>query len=182
MDMESEGTNNFLKTFEPLIHKVLNQLNIRQNHMNYEDYYQELQIKLVDILKVFKNDSVDLDEKNCKFIAYARQGLYWEGLDLLRKSNREAKKIGESRPIEWLEDRNAVNFNSFNLNIYTEDFFRLAKRRLSSKDFLLLLQLADGQYTMQELADEYGVVRDTIYEWKNRIRDRLKDIKDCLED
>lgn len=182
MDMEPEGTSNFLKTFKPLIHKVLNQLNIRQSHMNYEDYYQELQIKLIDILKFFKNDSLDLDEKNCKFVAYAKQGLYWEGLDLLRKDNRRPKKASGSRPIEWLEDRKAVNFDSFDLNLYTEDFFRLAKKRLSSKDFLLLLQLADGQYTMQELADEYGVVRDTIYQWKNRIQERLEDIKDCLKD
>lgn len=180
--MEADGITIFLKTFKPLIHKVLNQLNIHQNHIDYEDYYQELQIKLIEILRNFKNDSTDIEEKNCKFIAYASKGLYWEGLDLLKKKSKEPEKIGESRPIEWLSDREAVNFDSFNLNLYTEDFFRLAKKRLDSKDFLLLLQLADGQYTMQELADEYGVVRDTIYQWKNRIKLRLEDIKDCLKD
>lgn len=182
MDDDFEGMTSFFKQFKPLLHKTLNRLSIFSNNMDYEDYYQELQIKLVDILKHFQNDSVDLEEKNSKFVAYAGQGLYWHGLDLIR--NKEGNSLGtiESKSLEYLVDgqlfSNSITEGSLNIR----EFFDLAKKRLSSKDFDFLLQLADGQQTMEELAKDYGVTRATLYQWKKRITFRLVDIKDCLTD
>lgn len=182
MMMDFEGAAAFLKQFNPLIHKTLQRLNMTQMQMDYEDYHQELQIKLIEILMVFKNDSGDLEEKNAKFVAYAGQGLYWHGLDLLQKKKHQAFERPDSESIEYLADYQTLDLESFEVDLYMEDFFRLAKKRLSEKDYSLLLQLASGQYTMQELATEYDVARDTIYQWKNKIQARLQDLKDCLID
>lgn len=180
MNLDFEASSIFLKDYTPLIHKVLQQLNIPQNHMDYEDYFQELQIKLIEILQNFKNDSADLEEKNAKFVAYAGRGLYWHGLDLLGKKTNLPFDTVDNDYIDWLANHELADSTSFESNLSTEDFFHLAKKRLSEKEYLLLIQLAEGQHTMQELADEYGVARDTIYQWKHKIQNRLEGIKDCL--
>ncbi|MDN6161565.1 MAG: hypothetical protein L0I79_02225 [Atopostipes sp.] len=182
MDDDFAGIPAFLTQFKPLIHKTLNRLNIFSNNMDYEDYYQELQIKLIDILKLFQNDSVDLEEKNAKFLAYAGQGLYWHGLDLIR--NKEGNSLGtiESNSLEYLVDGQFSSDSVSERSLNIKEFFDLAEKRLSKKDFDFLLQLAEGRQTMEELAKDYGVTRATLYQWKKRIKFRLVDIKDCLTD
>ena len=182
MNANNEGITNFLKQFTPLVHKSLQRLNIRPQHMDYEDYYQELQIKLLDILEKFKCDTTDPEEKNCKFTAYAGQGLYWHGVDLLRKKNNHSLGTIESDKIQWLVDQESSDSESLESALHTNDFFRLAKKRLSIEDFTLLLELAEGKYTMDELAKKHGVVRATIYQRKEKIQTRLEDIKSCLID
>lgn len=182
MDLENEGISNFLKQFTPLIHKSVQGLNIRPYHMDYDDYYQELQIKLLEILKNFKNDTSDPEEKKCKFVAYASQGLYWHGVDLLRKKNNHSLGTMESETMQWLVDQELSDCDSLESDLSTDEFFRLAKKRLSTEDFSLLLELAEGKHTMDELAKKHGVVRATIYQRKERIQTRLADIKDCLMD
>lgn len=180
--MNFDGATCFLKQFQLLIHKVLHRLNMHQGQMDYEDYYQELQIKLIDILKGFENDSPDLEEKNAKFTAYASQGLYWHGLDLLRNKNKNSFLTTESASFDYMLDGDTQSVDSLKSTLNTEDFFRLAKKRLSEKDYIFLLQIAHGQQTMEELAVDYGVAKDTVYQWKNRLKERLDGIKDCIID
>lgn len=182
MTSNNEGTINFLKKFKPLIHKCLQQMNIPPQHMDYEDYYQELQIKLLDILAKFKSDTSDVEEKNNKFTAYAGRGLYWHGVDLLRKKQNHSLETTESDKIEYLRNQESSESDDLETDLYTDDFFRLAKKRLSPEDFTLLIQLAEGKHTMSELAEKHGIVRATVYQRKERIQNRLADIKDCLKD
>lgn len=182
MSLEELGVHRFLEQFTPLIHRTLQRLSIYPQNMDYEDYYQELQIKLMDILRRFKIDSADLEEVNAKFTAFAGRGLYWHGLDLVRSKKNQSLASFEPDQIERLEDEESREEQQMERKLSTEDFFRLAKKRLSEKDFQLLLQFASGNYRMQDLADEYGVARDTIYQWKNKIQIRLADLKDCLMD
>lgn len=175
-----DGISSFLKQFKPLIHKSLNRLSIYSNNMDYEDYYQELQMKLMEILKVFKNDSLDLEEKNAKFIAYAGQGLYWHGLDLIKNRRSNSLKTMEATSLEYLVDGEKFADFYSEKSLEMEEFFHLAEKRLSLTDFDFLVQLADGQRSMEELARQYGVSRTTLYQWKKRIKFRLEAIKDCL--
>lgn len=177
-----DGVEIFLKQFRPLIYKTLSRLNIFSRQMDYEDYFQELQIKLIDLLAHFKNDSGDWEEMNAKFIAYAGQGLYWYGLDLIRNKSKNSLKTMEASSLEIVLDGDYQSIDDLESSLFTEDFLRLAKRRLSVRDFDFLLRLIKSQSTMQELADDYGVARDTLYQWKKRLRMRLVDIKDCIQD
>lgn len=180
MELDSTNMSIFLDQFKPLIHRTLQKINITPQHMDYEDYYQELQIKLLEILQKFKNDTIDINEKNSKFTAYAGQGLYWHAIDLSRMKNNHSLNTIESDKIQWLAEQDSTEYESKEANIYTDDFFYLARERLTEKDYQLLIQLAENRYTMQELADEYGVVRATVYHWKNKIKMRLQDLQDCL--
>lgn len=178
--MEFDGTIYFLKQFEPLIYKTLHQFNIRPNDMDYDDYFQELQIKLISLLTIFKNDSGDLEEMNSKFVAYAGKGLYWCLLDLLRKKNESQLDAMDQHVLESLIDHGENETVFEESNLFVQDFFELAKNTLSEKDYQFFLQLADGKKNKQELADEYGVSRPTIYHWQEKLSRRLMMIKDCL--
>ena len=47
MELVSMDINQLLIEFKPLIHKTLQRLNIYFSHMDYDDFFQELQLKLV---------------------------------------------------------------------------------------------------------------------------------------
>lgn len=178
--MDSLRTLYFLKEFEPLVHKSLSKLNISQRDRDYDDFFQELQIKLLKIIEKFECDSPDIDEKRYKFVFYAGQGLYWHGLELLRIRNNRHFDLIENDQLEWFAHQDISDDEALTSTLQTEEFFELAKERLSDKEYSLLLKLAEGSYTMQELADAYEVSRTTIYKWRDKIQTRLQDIRDCL--
>lgn len=64
MDKDSIETSQFLIDFNPLIHKVLQRLHIKKTHMDYEDYFQELQIHLLKIRNRYKVNQRDTDEES----------------------------------------------------------------------------------------------------------------------
>lgn len=182
MTIDSEGTVMFLNQFKPLIHKTLQTLNISQYQNDYDDFFQEFQIQLLKISQKFQYDSIDLDEINCKFLAYAGQGLYWHGLSLLKKKSQQPFQPIGTDQIDTFSLSDVSEIASLESSLETEEFFDGAKNRLSDKEYLFMMQLIEGRYTMQEIADAYGVSRTTIYKWKEKIQMRLQDIKECLTD
>lgn len=182
MTIDSQGTIHFLKQFEPLIHKALNTLNISQSQNDYEDFFQEFQIKLLEISQKFESDAEERDIQRYQFVAYAKQGLYWHGLSLLRKQNQQSFQPIEMEQIEWWTDKEPAEVELREETLETREFLEKAKRRLSEKDYQFMLRLVENQSTMQEIASFYGVSRTTIYKWKERIQIKLHDLKECLKD
>lgn len=182
MTIDSEGTTLFLNQFEPLIHKTLNSMNIVQNQNDYEDFFQEFQIKLLEISQKFQSEVEDRDIQRYQFVAYAKQGLYWHGLSLLRKKNQQPFQPIEMEQIEWWSDNEVSDIPVQEETLQTKEFMEGAKQRLSEKEYRFMLQLIEGQYTMQEIASIYNVSRTTIYNWKEKIQDRLQDLKKCISD
>lgn len=176
MNKESECLNQVLIQFEALVHKTMNRLNIPQNNMHYEDFTQKLQIQLIEIFQSFDGNPLDSEIDRYKFIAYAGQGLYWHGLNLLRQDNLEMIYPTDEEQIDWFIEgvEDARN------NLYVDDFLQQAKPRLSDEDYLLVLYMCEGKYTVLELANLMGVSRDTIYQRRKKIQLRLKDLKECL--
>lgn len=180
--IDSIGTVNFLTQFEPLIHKTLAVLNISQSQSDYEDFFQEFQIKLLEISQKFQSDVEDREIQRYQFVAYAGQGLYWHGLSLLRKKNQQPFQPLEMEQLEWWADREPTEHALPEESLQTQEFLEAAQERLSKKDYHFMLQLISEQYTMQEIASSYGVSRTTVYKWKERLQTRLLDLKDCLTD
>ena len=176
MKQDSEHLNQLLTEFEPLVHKTMNRLNILQNNIHYEDFTQELQIQLIDIYQSFEGSPLASEIDRYKFTAYAGQGLYWHGLNLLRQDTLETINPTDEAEMDWLMEEEGESSYS----LYIEDFFQQAKRRLAAEDYLLVLYMSEGKYTMNELANLMGVSRDTIYQRKKRIQLRLQDLKECL--
>src|SRR5690625_2553586 len=153
----------------------MNRLNILQNNIHYEDFTQELQIQLIDIYQSFEGSPLASEIDRYKFTAYAGQGVYWHGLNLLRQDTLETSNPTDEAEIDWLMEEEEHSYS-----LYIEDFLKQARRRLTVEDYLLVLYMSEGKYSMNELANLMGVSRDTIYQRKKRIQLRLQDLKECL--
>lgn|SRR5699024_4465229 len=180
MDLDSITTSKLLTEFKPLIYRVLQDLNISKYHMDFEDYFQELQIQLLTIKSSFEGDIFNSDVDRFKFTAYARKGLYWYGLNLIRVSKSKLFIPTESTDLEWVFNNNNPPPLINESTIYIDEFLRLAKKRLTEEEYLLLLYLSEENHTVNDIAEILGVSRDTIYKRKRHIQLKLHNIKECL--
>lgn len=180
MTQDAERLNQLLIQFEALVHKTMVRLNIQQHNMFYEDFTQELQLQLIEIYHSFEGNPLELEIDRYKFTAYAGQGLYWHGLNLLRQDNLDTVHTPKEEQLDWLLEQEANPNQKSTTTLYIEDFLAQAKSRLSDEDYLLLLYLVDGKYTLNELAKLLAVSRDTLYQRRKKIQTRLQDLKGCL--
>lgn len=180
LNEDPEDLNALLLQFEALIHKTMSRLNIPQNNMFYEDFTQELALELVEIYQTFEGEPLASDIDRYKFTAYAGRGLYWHGLNLLRQDKLDTFYATDEEEMDWLQEQGEDAAETLTTSIYIEDFLKQAQVRLSAEDYQLLLYLMEGKYTMQELAELMGVSRDTIYQRRQKMQGRLKDLKECL--
>jgi len=177
---DADYLNDLLRQFEALIHKTMNRLNIAQTHMFYDDFTQELKLQLIEIYQSFTGNPLESEIDRYKFTAYAGQGLYWHGLNLLRQDKLDTFYATDEETMDWLQGEKGEGGKNFETSLYIEDFLKQAKVRLTAEDYRLLLYLVEGQHTMETLAKRMGVSRDTIYQRRKRIQTRLDDLKECL--
>lgn len=83
MGNPSKIYSELLSQYEPLIHKTLSRMNIKQHYRDYDDFAQELRLKLVDIYETFDGNACEEADK-FRFSSYAGKGLYWYGINLIR--------------------------------------------------------------------------------------------------
>ena len=181
MTIDNEYLNDLFKQFKPLIHQTMNRMKIFKNHMDYDDFIQELQIQLIEILHRFDGDPLASDEDRFKFTAYASNGLYWHGLNLLKKNDPEFVHAEDEDQLDWIISENSDWMQALNSNLPIEDFLNQARKRLTYEDYLLLMFLVEGEYSMKEIAEFFQIDLSTIYERKKKIQQRLQGIKHCLE-
>jgi len=179
--VDDEYLNDLLKQFKPLIYKTMNRMKIFKNHMDYDDFIQELQIQLIEIFYRFDGNPLASDEDRFKFTAYANNGLYWHGLNLLKKNDSEFLHAEDDDQLDWVIYENSDLMQALNSNLHIEDFLKQARKRLTYEDYLLLMFLVEGEYSIEDIADFFELDMSTIYERKKRIQQRLQGIKNCLE-
>ena len=114
------------------------------------------------------------------FIAFTTKGLYRHGINMLNKKNKQVFSCTEDEDLEFLSQ----SADAFELHqeVYLDDFFTQAKKRLSTEDYTLLLYLSDGKYSIRDIAKRMGVSVSVVYERRERIQGRLAGIKKCLTD
>lgn len=181
MDAESINVSKLLVEFKPLIYKTLNRLRVHPNHMNFDDFFQELQIKLVEIYRTFDGDPLTIEADRYKFTAYAGNGLYWRGIDLFKKKNFNTLPIVEDVHLERMVDLDESDYR-FESDFLLDDFSKKVKGRLTEAEYLLFRYLAEGHYTITEIADLLEVSRGTIYSRRNNMQVKLQDLKNYLTD
>lgn len=181
MNLSADIVNKLLEEFESLLYKTMHRLHITPNQSNYDDYFQELQIKLITIYQTFDGNPLSVIEDRYRFTAYAGKGLYWHGLYLFRKDNSLLNEVNTMEIAETLQNQED-NILEKNSELFISDFLNHAKNRLVEQDYLLLLYLVEGKRTVKEMARLMNVTRDTIYQRKNKIQEQLFNLKECLMD
>ena len=173
MDFHSLYKSRVLEQFEPLVHKTLARVFLSPRHVAYEDYAQELRLKLLEIEASF--DGKALGEDRIRFVAFAGRGLYWFLISLLRK-----EKTAEMVSFDDIEAAVECELPMEAARLELVFFLEEARRRLEPSEFELFQLLSDGEWTVTDIAKFYGVQRKVIYRRKKKIADKLADIKDLL--
>lgn len=173
MDYNSLYKSRVLLQFEPLVHKTLARLYIQSRHIAYEDYAQELRVKLLEIESSF--DGKALGEDRIRFVSFAGRGLYWFLVSLLRKE-KQLDSVSFDDIEAAVECEVPLESSRLELVYFLEE----ARRRLEVEEFELFQLLADGEWTVTDIARFYGVQRKVIYRRKKKIVDKLSDLKELL--
>lgn len=174
IDYRSLYKSRVLDQFEPLIHKTLSRLFISQTHVNYQDYFQELRIKLLDIEATFDGDAMGKDR--IRFVAYAGQGLKWHLLSILRKNSRQKEVSVED--ITTLAEETIMPIESSKAAVLS--FLEEIRRRLTLEEYELVLMLCDDTFTIEEIAEYFGIRRQTVYKRRAKIVSKIEDLKYLL--
>lgn len=157
----------------------MQRLNIQSTHLYYDDFFQEMQIKLLDLYSSFDGNPIEVLEDRYRFAAYTSKGLYWHGLNLIRKEAPSSLSLFDNEQDEYIQIEDDSKSESTS-SLYIEDFLRQAKNRLTKNEYILLLHLSEGKHSLMDIADLLSISRDTLYQRKKKIREKLDDLKECL--
>lgn len=163
-----------LQRYDALIHRVLSDCYLSPQAIIYQDYYQELRLKLLSIAQDFTGDA--LGEDQYRFVAYARQGLRWFLLDLLRQQTPHTNISWE----DYLVEDSAALLQQEEMSDNVRAFYQAASYRLTEQEWCVFRLLAMGAYSRQEIAALLSLSTKTISVYKRKIKDKLSDLKELL--
>ena len=176
MKLSSYKNRLILQQFEALLHRILKDCYISLGHFEYEDYLQELKLKLLLLAQDFDGDVLGVDR--FRFVAFARRGLTWYLIDLKRRQARLTVKTLEdiNRVVEDTDNQSVGSLSQAHLVA----FMNQARQRLDIEEVALFDLLCQDAYGIQELADIFQCSRQTIYQRRKRIAKKLADLKETL--
>ncbi|MGX7107817.1 sigma-70 family RNA polymerase sigma factor [Hutsoniella sourekii] len=173
--MREEWYREILDQFEPLLHKTLNSLGIYGFHPDRDDYLQELRLKLIDLALSFQGDLKDLDVAR-QFVAYSQRGLRWHLINLLKQPNADKLDFSDvSIESEW-EAMGCLDPQDY----LTQDLLSQLRLILNPTEYQIVHLIATDKLTMTQVAEELNLSRKTLYQYRQRIQDKLAPYKDFL--
>lgn len=175
--MENDNFEKLLDQYSPLLHGTLRDLYIYADDNNYEDYLQELRVKLITIASKFEGDPIDKDKY--RFTSYAKQGLKWFMIDMLRKAKNISNEISLADITFVSGEDVSTLLEETRDSLY--QFLTEVEDRLNKKELTLFWAILSEHYTLSELSKHFKVSRKTISLRKRKLLDKLKPLKDILK-
>ncbi|XJS11039.1 sigma-70 family RNA polymerase sigma factor [Aerococcaceae bacterium WGS1372] len=163
--MTNQQLELLIKQYNRLIHKVLLACG-QYGKPNYEDYYQELSIKLIELADQFNGDPLDQDRY--QFANYARKALTRYLIDFMR---RERLNKEDPTLTEYIFETEDAHSSTENLTTILNEI----SSRLNLSELNLVKGLVSG-ITLKELANQLGVSRKTISKRRGQIQKKLEDL------
>lgn len=176
MHSKKDKDEQLLKQFEPLLFKTLGRLNIGRRRIDYDDYLQELRLKLLYLAEQFDGDP--FKEDIYRFLGFAKQSLYRYTLDLLKKHSQKFDVVNSD-----VSELGTILHSDliFDSNPEIQEFFKKASQVLTLKERHIFLLMVEGGYTIQEMADRFGVSRKTMNKYRKTIREKLAPLRGLLK-
>lgn len=161
-----------IEQFTPLVGYVLAKTGITKRHIYYHDYQQELFIKLLTLARGYEGNPLGADRY--KFTAYAKQGLTWHLIELLRKYQRQVSKEElhdiEPYPI-GITDTQASQME-------LEELLTTIKAELTEEELQIVRWRYFHQGSMTELAQQMNISRRALYKKWEKLKDKLHGLFD----
>lgn len=172
MNQSLEFKQQVIIEFSPIVYKVLKSFSIYPNHMFYEDYLQELSIKLLDLAESFEGDI--FGDCRFQFVAYGRKGLTWFLRDLLVKQTKLKTRSLDNLDLQIIPEEDP----HLSRSILVKEFLQEAQALLSKKEYGLLRLLI--QYPVADIAKHLSLSRQAVYNKRQMIQKKLSSIKSLL--
>ncbi|WP_413628268.1 sigma-70 family RNA polymerase sigma factor [Fructilactobacillus vespulae] len=156
---------------EVVIFGVLKRLNIRPYQDHYQDLVQDSRLEFIDAYLKYPHDY----DNEKQLLNYIYQSIKWKLLDQLRRQTRLQQGIeipgGVDDPFANLAFTDEVSANSETKLVYEKVLTYLSadERRLLNGLFI------EGK-TISQLAVELNVSRKTLYQWRLKIKTKIKPI------
>lgn len=165
-----------LLQFDPLVHKTLARMGIRSSHLFYEDYAQELRLKMLELYQKFDGNPVDTERY--QFVAYASKGLYWYLLDILKK---ERPTVSLSA-IDFETVLNASTHQApYQSQVNLLAFMTSMQKHLTLEEQGLFWLLNDSSLTLKDIAQIYDISIPAIHKRKVKLQEKLSSLKNILK-
>ena len=186
MDHQYYYHEHLLRLFVPLVYKTLARCNIHSAHIHYDDYWQELRIKLLQIAQNFDGQPLTNDDDRYRFTAYAQRGLYWHLIDLIRRDQRDLARQETPEDLQAFlenlsEPENIHQAPPSIASMYITRFIEQARHHLSEEEYQLFLLLTTEVGTYTEIAEILGITRENLYKRRIQLRRKLRPLKYLLK-
>lgn len=176
--LDNSTSQAMLQQFEPLVFRVLNHYHVYKTDRDYEDFAQELRIKLCRIAEDFDGQPLTDAEDRYRFVTYASNGLRWQLLNLLKKRRNE--QLLDKEKIDLVIDHKDP-YQDSEAQVVLTGIHAKARQLLNDEEFGLYMDLVKGYLSVPELLDVHDLKRSTFYEMKKRIAAKLAVLKYQLQ-
>lgn len=151
----------FLMDNEKIVKSVLREYKIYPNRFDYDDFAQELRIKLMEDFERIVSSNVKIQSIE----AYLRSSLRWKMNNLLRTQKRHQ--------IIPVEDTQLLASQSVDDPIGVQDYW-LAFDALLTEDEQALLHYLYAGYTFKQLSGIFNRQSRTIRRWRDALVEKLR--------
>lgn len=167
----------FFFVHEPIVYGVLRECHVTRNHPDYDDFVQIGRIKLVEAYESFPKKLCS-EEHYYQFTGYAYQRILWAVLDKLRK---DGKRYSNENGLS--ENYLSILPSESNINeedVLLSELFQSMLHSLNKREQEYLISAVIYRLNITDIARKYGVSRKTVYQWKRRISEKLKEFRTGL--
>lgn len=171
---EDEGYNDLWREYKSLIKKIAEDFSSTYNN-NYEDVRQNSYIAFRDLVDDFKLNKVESDLRTA-FTAYIKKYLplrlrnFEDSYSLFQSSKDDVNSLDN---IDLENKINSLRYEKFNDDYHKVFEIEQKLHKLSQREKQVYYLLKEG-YDDGYIADELGISYQNVYEYKQRMRKKLK--------
>ena len=168
--LKREDELDFFEQFEGVVFGVMKRLTINPNQPNYDDYTQIGRLQLVHDYETFQKDP-RLEENRRPFVSFAFTKIRWAIIDEIRKQclKQEREQVWDESFDHTLTDTSVDMYLAIHEKEWLETIFSVLKE----DEKRLVVDLCLHQMTMTAIAKKESVSRKTLYQRRNRIKEKL---------
>ena len=168
--LKREDELDFFEQYEGVVFGVMKRLTIHPNQPNYDDYTQIGRLKLVHAYETFPKDP-RLEENRRPFVSFAFTKIRWAIIDEIRKQclKQEREQVWDESFDHTLTDTSVDMYLAIHEKEWLERIFSVLKE----DEKRLVVDLCLHQMTMTAIAKKESVSRKTLYQRRNRIKEKL---------
>ncbi|WP_423188953.1 sigma-70 family RNA polymerase sigma factor [Alkalibacterium sp. f15] len=176
--LTEEVASDFFFIHDSLVYGVLKACHVSYNHPDYEDYLQVGRLKLVEAYENYPND-LNEEEAYYRFTGFAYQRVRWGILDELRKAAKQRERES-ALPDDSILENQLMGYTSDD-DVLFLGLFQSMLVCLTEQEQAYLIDAVMLELSVQDIARKYGVSRNTVYQWKHKIGEKLIHFKNDLK-